>query len=465
MPYYFEVDYSANHDSTFVSNGGPQTSARPVTSTTLQQGYRSRGPRGKLSTELTELECDPYAGFLTELMRTRAGNRVFVRDTGHTYSKTTQSFYQNNQPVVVRAGTGQILVSKAANYAATWAAGDVPYSLGNTLDSPFASSNLAAFGQQAISKVAPAPYVFEMSQFLGELREGLPSLVGAALIKGRVRDIMKNAGSEYLNAQFGWLPLVSDLQKLVKTVVNLDTLLNNRRGEQGEPKRARFKTPKAYMSTTTNLDRVPITLSGNGHFAGSNATARSWRIQTERARSVFDGLLSTGFPYRPDLNTADTRLNGTAVLSASREQWFEGSFTSFFDYPPVSADWLTKAKALMNLGLTPQVLWELAPWSWLVDWVFHIQSSIESNSRLGNKQVVMNYGYVMEKESVAHLVNGSQVGRYSTYTVEGGTVAQLSNASWFRRLRANPFGFQATSFSGFNPEQLAILVSLGLSRG
>lgn len=145
-------------------------------------------------------------------------------------------------------------------------------------------------------------------------------------------------------------------------------------------------------------------------------------------------------------------------------RWFDGSFTSFFDYPDVDSDWLTKARALVAMDLTPEVLWELAPWSWLVDWAFRIQSSIKANALAGDKQIVMNYGYVMERTSFRSMFKGT-ITRYNSYPLVGLEKFFLSTEDqYFTRLRANPFGFTASSPSALSVDQLAILGALGLSR-
>ena len=146
------------------------------------------------------------------------------------------------------------------------------------------------------------------------------------------------------------------------------------------------------------------------------------------------------------------------------KRWFDGSFTSLFEYPDIPAEWYTKAKALVQMDLTPEVLWELAPWSWLVDWVFKIQSTIRSNNVAVDKLIVMNYGYVMERSIFRSMFKG-RLFKYNSYGLTSPERFFLDTEDiYLTRMRANPFGFQASAPSALSADQLKILVALGLSR-
>jgi len=108
------------------------------------------------------------------------------------------------------------------------------------------------------------------------------------------------------------------------------------------------------------------------------------------------------------------------------------------------------------MEITPEVLWNLAPWSWAADWFGNIGDVMHNVSALGRDGLVMEYGYVMnERKTDASYVCRSRLG---TYTRDVTTVDR-------RRWAAiSPYGF-SVSWDGLTPKQLAVVTALGLTRG
>lgn len=108
--------------------------------------------------------------------------------------------------------------------------------------------------------------------------------------------------------------------------------------------------------------------------------------------------------------------------------------------------------------MTPEVLWELAPWSWAVDWFSNTGDVIHNISTLGYDGLVMEYGYMMthtqydRRVEATALVNGVSV-----------SARTVSRRETKRRTVATPYGFGIDDTT-LSPRQLAILAALGLSR-
>jgi hypothetical protein len=147
----------------------------------------------------------------------------------------------------------------------------------------------------------------------------------------------------------------------------------------------------------------------------------------------------------------------------TKEIWFSGAFTYHMPkgyFSLGAGDVQGKLDKLLGLDLTPSLVWELAPWSWAVDWVTNIGDGISNLSAWTQFGQVLRYGYIMETTSVR-----------DTYTlVTHGT----NNSTWYpepvvldtvvkKRFKANPFGFGVT-WEGLNPLQLAIAGALGITR-
>jgi hypothetical protein len=150
------------------------------------------------------------------------------------------------------------------------------------------------------------------------------------------------------------------------------------------------------------------------------------------------------------------------------DRWFSGAFVyhlpqSFFAdlYSPFASDF-QRVSHLFGLELTPDVLWELTPWSWAVDWFSNVGDVIHNVSAWANDGLVMKYGYIMEYSFVQ-----------DTYTfvgptnVVGGFAGRPPNLTLVVetkvRKKANPFGFGLT-MSGLSTVQKSILAAVGLSR-
>lgn len=399
--------------------------------------------------------ADPYAYFLSSVAQRRTmehGSGKYIHDSGHPW------FMEKHK--VLKTASFKYSYYGERNATGIWFMpnpSSVPsHPSFNAVDcpSPDWADDLAAFGQQAFSRSAPVPSVFNGAQFLGELREGLPKLVGVSLLKGRAKELLKNAGSEYLNYQFGVLPLISDIRAICTALLNLEETLVRKRTSQGKPKKARFALPyrNEFREYRAPMGEVLWT-------SGWRVPARPYGPVTSREalRSQVKGVST------PVGSFTGTDLYFLQTLRTRR--WFEGSFTSFFDYPPSDASWIDKARSIVSTDFDLQTLWELAPWSWLVDWVFKIQSTLSSNAIASDERVVLNYGYVMEKSSFRSMFSGSLSSIYPGTLLSSPRFDIVTEDTYFRRIRANPFGFQASSPGQLNANQLAILAALGLSKG
>lgn len=305
-------------------------------------------------------------------------------------------------------------------------------------------ATLNAWGAKAIARCAPTePTVSLAASLLEAYRDGLPKLIGRSTWQERVRKaqtLRKNAGTasdEFLNVEFGWLPLISDVRDFTSTVIHLHKLLQQYMRDNGRVVRRRFSFPPeiSYVESVISTNQFPR--------AGINGSP------------IFD---STKSP-----RGIVVRRRSTTVY-----RWFSGAFVyhlpqSFFAsmYTPFAADFQT-AQKLFGLELTPDVLWQLTPWSWAVDWFSNVGDVIHNASAWANDGLVMKYGYIMEH---------SRVQDTYTYTgptnIRGGSAARPPDLTLVsetkKRKAANPFGFGLT-MSGLSPVQKSILAAVGFSR-
>jgi len=278
-----------------------------------------------------------------------------------------------------------------------------------------------AQGATAIARTLPTNPAAQLSTALGELRnDGLPHVIGSSAFKSQVHTARK-AGDEYLNYEFGWLPLVSDLKKFAYSVKHRHEIMYGYMKYSDKQIRRRYIFPAA--------DEQHATATGSSHIDAQN----------------------------------DLHLSVTVETGSKTDEWFSGSFRYHIptpsDFGSKVGFYQAEASKILGLELTPEVVWNLAPWSWAVDWFSNTGDVIHNISRLGRDGLVMRYGYQMyRKES------------FRGITAVGDWPASAGFSSYFRktqavkmRWKASPYGFGLT-FDGLSDTQKAVVVALGLSR-
>jgi hypothetical protein len=301
---------------------------------------------------------------------------------------------------------------------------------------------ITAEGQRLLLKASPITPEASLGAFVGELLESLPAFIGVGAMREGA-NMYRGLGSEYLNVQFGWKPFISEVQKLMKVVSTSTKRLAQLQRDSGRVVRRKFwESERAPEINLTEYSPYPT------HLRGMNKT---------NATTLF------GF--------TDSSKPATVYTRASEKYGFAGAMTYYTDIGNGVLDNMVefqrKADALLGATLNPTVLWELAPWSWLVDWVSNVGDSIAISDQLGNG-LVLRYGYLMRETRVDTLLQSPLL----TYRPisgrpgSGGETFQLSNLHqqvMKERVRATPFGF-ALQVDDFSATQWAILAALGMTR-
>lgn len=289
---------------------------------------------------------------------------------------------------------------------------------------PAADLQMLRDGATAISRCAPTNPVVDLSTSLAELfREGLPSLPGRS---------GGGAGGEYLNYQFGIAPLASDIRDLRLVTANADAIWSQYARNSGKGIRRRYSFPPE-VSTTTSIE-------------GFRSPAMP-RL-TEGSTDGFSGLLMyPGTLFRR--TTTSTR------------RWFAGSFTYYLPDSPFGA-YLDRMDRLYGLQPGIDTMYQLTPWSWLVDYFTNLGDVVENINSFTQDGLVMPYAYIMSETTI---VTESRLD-YELWSGGGWSKASLTDTitrKIQRRVPAHPFGF-GLSDGSLTPKQWSILTALGLSR-
>jgi hypothetical protein len=451
MPYYTEGKVNEYIMTRYFSGTG--VSETPYIKSMVEMlGYRSKGPKLPYSDLVPDHIADPYAYFLNSARDQKFDSALKARglaawilpvDVGHNFAlrrkevigKPFTGFWKRNGFTV---GFEDGICVPSTSYAGL----NFGFQSGNYPD----YKNVA---QQLYVSAAPSSEVFDLANFVGELREGLPGIV-PSLLKGKV-NAFKASGSDYLNVEFGWKPFLNDL---INAGLALKTATETLMRPSSIVRRTRGRKPtltSSEVSGTTSRMRsqsvgLPSWAAAQVNFQGS---------------APVNGNVSYPF-YSDGVNLIGESYYGSSLKV---ERWFEGEFVQL---PKIGFDpenYFSRLNELINLELTPETLWNLAPWSWLVDWHLRIGDSIAANLLAVDDRVHSVYAYAMQRTTEAYFTAGRIDSAQSGYTYIGdrdyGTVWRTTVK---QRVRANPYGFTAGGADALNESQTAILAALGLTK-
>jgi len=291
------------------------------------------------------------------------------------------------------------------------------------------TSQLNQLGATAVRLASPTNSAANMSVALGELlREGLPSLPMHAWETGI--GTLRNLGKGHLSIAFGLNPAGQDIAKFLNAVISADRILDQYERDAGRVVRRRWDFPLF-------TDQSVQVFSGVGHadygMLDSNHLAPGPATDVNRVREI------------------------------ERRRWFSGSFTYYlptdYDSRKVMARYRLLADKVLGLSLTPDTVWNLAPWTWAVDWFSNAGDVLKNVTNWTVNHQVMQYGYLMEHTIVKDTYT-RPVSSFNNGAPCGATVLVTETK---KRLRANPFGF-GVSWEALSPFQISILSALGITR-
>jgi hypothetical protein len=298
-------------------------------------------------------------------------------------------------------------------------------------------SDLEKLGTTAIARCAPTNQVAQLAVALTELyRDGLPKVLGHATWKARVDGARKagsSASNEYLNVQFGWQPLISDIKDVSLGIKRSDDIYNRYLSNAGKRVRRRyvFSPVESTVNTTVATNATPVLVGG--------------RDSTKWHNGAYN--------------------LGTVVRSryTLRRQWFSGAFS--YHIPKQDDGWLghvERASSVLGLKINAETLWNVAPWSWAVDWFGNTGDVIHNVSSWADDGLVLLYGYIMEHSFVRDEYSFTGFSNWKPNYLTTPARVVLVNETKLRR-RATPFGF-GLSFNALTHRQKAIAAALGVSR-
>lgn len=306
----------------------------------------------------------------------------------------------------------------------------------------------SSYGASAYNRFRPKTSGFDGATAIGELRD-LPGMLKSASKKfdhiyrgmgGSRKHLFmpKQLASDYLEYTFGWVPFLSDLGKLYNTYQNYDKILRRLRRQNNH------------------------WVKKGGSVLTKNEVTNREDLYLQDAPAVKPALVTYlyDFPYSGRPNKWGNTIYETQTET---DIWFEGCFKYYIpqlsDFGASRYSLIRNYMQVYGLRISPSLVWNLTPWTWLADWFANTGDIIDNVTAAVQDRLVTKYAYIMGSSrrkrfnsSVIHLVGGSV------------------NCLWHqrvdvkRRVSASPFGF-SLKVDDFSTSQWAILTALGLSRG
>ena len=352
----------------------------------------------------------------------------------HSYGKTPlQWSYSWQQFPTLRYHGTCTYVSSGLPPSSIWTTDGLPDQNYRSYVGPSSFAGISnVVGTKLVSRAIPTNPIVDGSVGLAELyREGIPRAVGLSLDLSSKIAFFRSLGSEYLNVEFGWKPFIADLKGAFKAVSESEQILLNLAEHSGKPlARRRFLPPEVSTSVVAPPSQAYPPGRGVPPPATQGRPSRLYQTSTTRVDS-----------------------------------WFSGEFVYHYDPGQMTemSKIATQARHLYGLELTPEVVWNLAPWSWLVDWFANVGPVLSNLAAFQQDGLVMRYGYVMQRyrKTDIHALRYGKASSIANFPT--GDVIERYHGDRKLRAPANPFGFGIV-FDSLNNRQLAILTALGLTK-
>jgi hypothetical protein len=287
----------------------------------------------------------------------------------------------------------------------------------------------------------------DVPKILYDLRKHREQILRLKVQFKSFKEVSKAMGDQSLNIQFGWAPIIRDVAAGISVLLNADRALF-----PSDETRRRRETPVTSMGgQTTQAVEWGITPHLRNRYSG---------FPTEANSPLWNSRSPSGFVQRVSLPT-EVALHMTTDLRLTAK------FRTGLIPNQANNGWLDRGLDLLGLRLTPEVIWELTPWSWLIDWFSSMGSIIANVSTLGATNAILNYAYSTYRcrFTASYNVRHPVIAPSSSDGVKAvtGKIGFVEKYDFKQRIAASPFGF-SVSMPNLSVTQWGILASLGLAR-
>ena len=303
---------------------------------------------------------------------------------------------------------------------------------------PMPLSQAQSWGASALRAATPTRPDFNLTRFIGELRDTNRIFKVGNYIPNSPGDL----GGSHLNYQFGIQPTVSDLHQGAEAVLNADRMTR-------EFVRDSFRLVKRsrVLSSTSSTASSSSALSSGGNQSIAGVTVRS---------NAGNGGTEVGYPT----------LGVTASSSLTQRcgTYFEYFVGDPYGYTSRMDSYVAQAEKVLGGGLNPSTAYDLTPFSWMLDWFVDIGSLLSYQQQIADNSLTYRNGFcVTEATSRAHAVIGDRGTEIAGSQWARGAYGQASyTRKEYHRTPGSPYSLSPTW--SLNPAQWAIVAALGLTK-
>lgn len=363
-------------------------------------------------------------------------------DNGHTFTAVSHAIaedFVSGSAFCVDSTTGKVIGRYRGPLLPSIPSGSPTFEV--------TSAYTGTAGQTAIARTLPSNPTYSYAEIAGQTLLGseIPRLFAELELTAKR---FLSIGDDYLNLQFGWNQFISDIRSILESVVRLNQVKGTFLSGSGKISRRGYRFDPSISSTSELISGAGLVdFTNDPAFQGSGAF--------------------TQFPKNQLY-----QVNGIKTLShlrtVSSKIWFKGAYTYYIDSGKSFWSRMDRhaqlAQHALGIELNPYTLWELAPWSWLVDWYTDLGSQIKSASLFADDNLVLRYGYLMITTSVTNaysLASVLEAQGSSSRALPG--IGVSFHTIQKERQRSTPYGF-GKSVGSFTDFQWSILGALGLTK-
>lgn len=416
----------------FTSSSGVTTVASFVSSgySQITNSYRTESGL----TDIAPSNRQEYNTFLAE------NGYKSKYDNGHPFDTEKRSLILSH-PSVTLHGSGRVLY-QGPLYPLT----------GVGSYTPVPAFDLADASSRLVNKAIPTNPLNSAAVSLGELilPGGIPKAYTRELLEAEFKAATRSRGSQiksginsagdfYLNAAFGYAPIVSDFVSTVNTIREGSRRIGQLERDSGRLVRRRRSLPSI------------VTQSGPTNVGTPGLMRIGYNVNADTASLYPSQALSTGVLTSESTTHQDIWFSGGFEYKFDKGENFSSQMSHIFD----SIDKLT------GISVTPERIYQLTPWTWLVDWNASLGTVISNAQRFSEDGLVMRYGYVMRKTVTNNIFTLKGI-RFKS--LDPGPISVTRQIVRKERFRGDPFGF-STNPSAYTSRQWAVLTSLGMTQG
>jgi len=283
------------------------------------------------------------------------------------------------------------------------------------------------------TEIAELKDVFTLREQVREIRTHLKNRTSNG------RSAKSNAGRYYLAIQFGYLPLVRSAIGLIKSARRVSKLVDQLIRDEGKPVRRQRHLSQYDIDTVSDVSTVT-----------PNAYPPNYIFPKHVTQCYVQGNVQ--------------RFVRTRVTSRT---WASARFRYILPKGPngLGRDrYRLIARLLGGDLLTPDSLYQIMPWSWLIDYFVNLGDFVKSLTNGVVDRLYTDYFFLMREytvdvnEEVSFLIRNNFTG-----TAKRVYCSRRTTTRYKIRIKGSPFGFGLTNES-LNPHQQAILGALGLSK-